>query len=71
MSLKLAIINALLLSSTALCSPPSRRQVGPKSKAGMAWPNGPYNDIQQYTTTGKVSWCVCVSQTFHRAEISL
>ena len=71
MSLKLAIINALLLSSTALCGPPSRRQVGPKSKAGLAWPNGPYSDIQQYATTGKVSWYVCVSQTFHRAEISL
>jgi len=56
MSLKLAIISVLLFSSIALSSSPNRRQVGPGSKAGMAWPNGPYNDIEQYTTTGKVSW---------------
>ncbi|KAJ3936785.1 MAG: glycosyl hydrolase catalytic core-domain-containing protein [Lentinula lateritia] len=26
------------------------------SKAGLAWPNGNYVDIDQYLTTGKISW---------------
>jgi len=26
------------------------------SKAGLAWPNGNWNNYKQYTTTGKVSW---------------
>ena len=28
------------------------------SKAGLAWPNGNWDDIEQYTSTGKVSWFV-------------
>ncbi|KAH8116245.1 hypothetical protein DFH11DRAFT_1474712, partial [Phellopilus nigrolimitatus] len=32
------------------------RGVSNTSKAGLAWPNGNYNDYRQYTTTGKVSW---------------
>jgi hypothetical protein len=64
MSPKSTTINVLLFSSIALSSGLlSLGQVGPDSKAGLAWPNGPWTDIQQYTTTGKVSWCVCVSQT--------
>ena len=63
MSLKLTIINVLSLSSIALSSTPlNPRQAGLDSKAGLAWPNGPWSDIQQYTTTGKVSWCVRVSR---------
>ena len=61
---KLASINALLFSLTALSDPLNRRQVGPNSKAGLAWPNGPYDNIQQYTTTGKVSWCVHAPRHF-------
>ena len=61
MSLKIAIINTLLSALTVLSNPLSRRQVGPDSKAGLAWPNGPYSDIEQYATTGKVSWCVHIS----------
>lgn len=71
MSLKLAIINALLLSSTVLSNPLSRRVVGPDSKAGLAWPNGPYDDMQQYTTTGKVSWCVYIPQMLYRTGTEL
>jgi len=56
MSLKLAIINLLSLSLITLSGAVNRRQVGPDSKAGLGWPNGPYDDIRQYTTTGKVSW---------------
>ncbi|VDB96641.1 unnamed protein product [Peniophora sp. CBMAI 1063] len=26
------------------------------SKAGLAWPDGPYVDMNQYTSTGRVSW---------------
>lgn len=58
MSLKIAIVNTLLFSLTVLSNPLSPRQVGPDSKAGLAWPNGPYSDTEQYATTGKVSWCV-------------
>jgi len=64
MSLKIAIVNTLLFSSTVLSNPLSRRQVGPDSKAGLAWPNGPYSDTEQYATTGKVSWCVYLTHTF-------
>ncbi|KIM72213.1 glycoside hydrolase family 128 protein [Piloderma croceum F 1598] len=32
------------------------RAVSASSKAGLAWPNGPYVDISQFTYTGKVSW---------------
>lgn len=63
MSLKLTIINVLLFPAIALSSGfLNLRQVGPASKAGLAWPNDRWADIQQYTTTGKVSWCVCISQ---------
>lgn len=42
-----------------LSAPPvGTRAVSSTSKAGLAWPNGPYVDINQYTTTGKVQWCV-------------
>jgi len=34
----------------------SPRAVTPSSKAGLAWPNGPYVDIEQFQSTGKVSW---------------
>ena len=61
MSPKLAIVNLLLFSSIALSSGHlDLRQVGPNSKAGLAWPNGPWADMQQYGTTGKVSWCVLI-----------
>jgi len=46
MSLKLTLINVLLFPSTALSGSLSLRQVGPDSKAGLAWPNGPWSDIQ-------------------------
>jgi len=39
------------------------RQVTANSKAGLAWPNGPWVDIQQYRTTGKVSWYYSWSPT--------
>ena len=32
------------------------QQISSTSKAGLAWPNGPYDDIDQYTSTGKVQW---------------
>lgn len=35
--------------------------VSSTAKAGLAWPNGPYGDIDQYTTTGKVQWYGCQS----------
>ena len=69
MSLKIAIVNALVFALTVLSNPLSRRQVDPDSKAGLAWPNGPYNDIEQYATTGKVSWCVYISQTLRWDQI--
>ena len=28
------------------------------TKAGLAWPNGRYDDARQFTKTGKVSWYV-------------
>ncbi|KAL5531485.1 hypothetical protein ACEPAG_4362 [Sanghuangporus baumii] len=31
-------------------------QPADSQKAGLAWPNGNFNDIRQYTSTGKVSW---------------
>ena len=65
MSLKIAI---LLFSLTVLSNPLSRRQVGPDSKAGLAWPNGPYSDTEQYATTGKVSWCVYTTHTFAKLD---
>lgn len=34
------------------------RDVTNQSKAGLAWPNGPWVEIDQFRTTGKVSWCV-------------
>lgn len=34
------------------------RAVTNTTKAGLAWPNGNLVDIEQYTSTGKVSWCV-------------
>jgi len=68
MSLKIAIINTLLFSLTVFSDPLSRRKVGPTPKAGLAWPNGPYNNIEQYATTGKVSWCVYISQSVCRTE---
>jgi hypothetical protein len=34
------------------------RTVTNTSKAGLAWPNGNSVNIEQYTSTGKVSWCV-------------
>lgn len=34
------------------------RAVTNTSKAGLAWPNGNNVNIEQYTSTGKVSWCV-------------
>ncbi|KAK7695626.1 hypothetical protein QCA50_000262 [Cerrena zonata] len=32
------------------------RQVSSSSKAGLAWPNGPWEDLNQYRSTGKVQW---------------
>lgn len=61
-----AVINALLFSVIALPGPFSPRLVGSGSKAGLAWPNGPWVDIRQYTTTGKVSWYGCSSRIFPR-----
>jgi len=41
----------------ALTSPSlSVREVTNTSKAGLCWPSGPDGDIDQFTTTGKVSW---------------
>ncbi|EKM59705.1 uncharacterized protein PHACADRAFT_158145 [Phanerochaete carnosa HHB-10118-sp] len=37
---------------------PDVEAVSSTAKAGLAWPNGPNDDIEQYTTTGKVQWCV-------------
>jgi len=34
----------------------SQRAVTPSSKAGLAWANGPYVDMKQFQSTGKVSW---------------
>lgn len=45
----------LLLSCVVI---PRTLAVSNSSKAGMAWPNGNWDDIKQYTFTGKVSWCV-------------
>ena len=47
------------------------RAVTNTTKAGLAWPNGNHVNIEQFTSTGKVSWCVdsdfpeCSSDTFH------
>ena len=72
MSPKPTTRNVLLFSSIALSSGLlSLGQVGPDSKAGLAWPNGRWADIQQYTTTGKVSWCVYVSYTSCQARNKL
>ena len=57
--MELTVIDVLLIFffSAALSGAFDPREVGPDSKAGLAWPNGPWADIRQYTTTGKVSWC--------------
>ncbi|KAH8103620.1 glycosyl hydrolase catalytic core-domain-containing protein [Cristinia sonorae] len=55
----LAKLTSLLLLSTSVHAlPPSLdiRQASSTAKAGLAWPNGPYNDIDQYRSTGKVQW---------------
>ena len=53
-----AVIHALLFSATVLSARPfDLALVGQDSRAGLAWPNGPWADMQQYTATGKVSWC--------------
>jgi len=47
------------------------RAVTNTTKAGLAWPNGNNVNIEQFTSTGKVSWCVdsefpeCSSNIFH------
>lgn len=33
------------------------RTVSSTTKAGLAWPSGPYENMKQYATTGKVQWC--------------
>jgi hypothetical protein len=44
--------------SSAATSPSSLfRTASANSKAGLAWPNGDYNDIKQYESA-KVSWYV-------------
>jgi hypothetical protein len=65
-----AVINALLFATTVLSGPFDLGLVGPGSKAGLAWPNGPWADMQQYATTGKVSWCDDSPWTFTRFRTS-
>ncbi|KZS94534.1 hypothetical protein SISNIDRAFT_453466 [Sistotremastrum niveocremeum HHB9708] len=58
MVLPLSLLS-LLWASTYLRSTHASRQsliVTNNSKAGLAWPNGDFVDIQQFTKTGKVSW---------------
>ena len=60
------LASALFMSPLALGYPKhladnqpiQRRAVSSTAKAGLAWPNGPDGGIQQYTSTGKVQWCV-------------
>ncbi|KAI0347295.1 glycoside hydrolase [Trametopsis cervina] len=47
---------ALISICAAAQQHPHRRAVSSTAKAGLAWPNGPYADIDQFTTTGKVQW---------------
>lgn len=46
----------ILFFSAVLSGAFDLREVGSDSKAGLAWPNGPWADIRQYKTTGEVSW---------------
>lgn len=66
--MRVAIINALLFSITVFSSPFDVGLAGPDSKAGLAWPNGPWADMGQYTTTGKVSWYGDSSDIFPRLQ---
>lgn len=61
---------ALTFSAAVLSGAFNLGPVGPNSKAGLAWPNGPWADVQQYTTTGKVSWYGDFSQTLPRLRTS-
>lgn len=74
---QLGIFYALTLITTPAHATPhlstllTTRAVTNTSKAGLAWPNGNSVNIEQYTSTGKVSWCVntefleCKSNIFH------
>ena len=61
---QLGIFYALTLITTPAHATPhlstllTTRAVTNTSKAGLAWPNGNSVNIEQYTSTGKVSWCV-------------
>jgi len=48
----------LVFLPAVVASPPriSSREVNSTGKAGLAWANGPYNNMAQYLTTGKVQW---------------
>ncbi|KLO11631.1 hypothetical protein SCHPADRAFT_464382 [Schizopora paradoxa] len=39
------------------------------SKAGLAWPNGNFDDYKQYTSTGKVSWYYTWSPNVINADL--
>ncbi|KZV75663.1 glycoside hydrolase family 128 protein [Peniophora sp. CONT] len=52
-----ALLLALLLPACcAVTLHPPALQKRATSKAGLAWPDGPYIDMNQYTSSGKVSW---------------
>jgi len=59
-NIRIATIPLVLLWSSifqrSVCGSPQTLAVTNTSKAGLAWPNGDYVDIEQFTKTGKVSW---------------
>lgn len=48
---------------------PDALAVSNSSKAGLAWPNGNWDNIEQYITTGRVSWYVLLCLSTH-AELT-
>ncbi|KAL1722008.1 glycosyl hydrolase catalytic core-domain-containing protein [Schizophyllum commune] len=53
-----AITRLVLLILVFILSVGRARAQNNSTKAGLAWPNGRYDDARQFTKTGKVSWYV-------------
>ncbi|TCD61263.1 hypothetical protein EIP91_008696 [Steccherinum ochraceum] len=46
----------LAFLALATARPHGTRQVSSTAKAGLAWPNGDFDNVDQYRSTGKVQW---------------
>ncbi|CAL1701688.1 unnamed protein product [Somion occarium] len=54
--LLLVFLPAVLAAHRSTLHQQESRQISTTSKAGLAWPNGPSAELNQYRSTGKVQW---------------